>query len=84
MKNYRTFIEVLKSVDIFYYLLHIIRIWFVMPLLSHSWKGEGELHSDNNNPFNDPLSKTLQVRLYQKNIHSLTHCLCGYYTTSLI
>jgi len=55
-----------------------------MPLLSHSWKGEGELHSDNNNPFNDPLSKTLQVRLYQKNIHSLTHCLCGYYTTSLI
>jgi len=40
--------------------------------------------NNNNNPFNGPLSTMTQVSRYQKNIHSLTPCLCGYHTISLI
>jgi len=41
-------------------------------------------NNNNNNPFNCPLSRMTPVSWYQKNIHSLTPCLCRYYTTSLI
>ena len=34
--------------------------------------------------FNGPLSRTTRISQYQKNIHSLTSCLCSYYTTPLI
>ena len=42
------------------------------------------MHYNNNNPFNGPLSMKIMVSWYQKDIQSLTSCLCGYYTTSLI
>jgi len=38
----------------------------------------------NSNPFNGLLSRTTWMDRNQKNIHSLTPHLCGYYTTSLI
>jgi len=38
----------------------------------------------NNNPFNSPLSMSTRVSQYQKNIYSITPCLCSYYTTSSI
>ena len=37
----------------------------------------------NNSLLNGPLPRSTRVSQYQKNIHSLTPCLCGYYTTSL-
>jgi len=37
-----------------------------------------------NRPLNVRLSRMTRVSQYQQNIHSLTPCLCGYYTTSLI
>ena len=37
-----------------------------------------------NKPFNGPLSRITWVSQYQQNSHSLTHCLCGYYTEPLI
>jgi len=37
-----------------------------------------------NNPFDDPLSRTICVSWYQNNIHSLAAYLCGSYTLSPI
>jgi len=38
---------------------------------------------NNNNPFNVLLCRMIWVSRYQRNIHFLTPCLCGYCTTFL-
>jgi len=48
--------------------------WEYNKVISNKW-----WNNNQNNPFNGPLSRTTWVRRYQKNIQSVTPCLCDWY-----